>query len=97
MKLIDADTLKICLQDHYGVIEQDCSISEKFADGAISGIDAAMFEVDAAPIVDAIPVEWLKKRREQLRQKEYGGLGVAAIIKVLKYWYEEQEAHDEIN
>lgn len=92
MKLINADALKICLQDHCGVIEQDCSISEEFADGAMSGIDAAMFEVDVAPTIDAIPVEWLKKRREQLRQKEYGGLGVAAITKVLMYWHEEQEA-----
>lgn len=62
MRFIDADALKICLQGHYGVIEQDCSISEKFADGAISGIDAAMFEVDAAPTVDAIPVEWLREK-----------------------------------
>ena len=61
MRFVDADALKICLQGHYGVIEQDCSISEKFADGAISGIDAAMFEVDAAPTIDAIPVEWLKE------------------------------------
>lgn len=52
MRLIDADALIICLQGHYGVIEQDCSISEKFADGAISGIDAAMFEVDAAPTIE---------------------------------------------
>lgn len=64
-RLIDADALKICLQEHYGVIEQDCSISEKFADGAISGIDAAMFEVDAAPTIDAIPVEWLRDMMEE--------------------------------
>ena len=47
---------------------------------------------DIAPTIDAIPVEWLEKRREQLRQKEYGGLGVAAITKVLMYWQKEQEA-----
>lgn len=63
MRLIDADALKICLQGHYGVIEQDCNISEEFADGAMSGIDAAMFEVDVAPTVDAIPVEWLNEHR----------------------------------
>ena len=51
-------------------------------------------EIYNAPTIDAIPVEWLIKRREQLRQKEYGDLGVAAITKVLKYWYEEQESED---
>lgn len=92
MKLIDADALKICMKDHYGVIEQDCSISEEFADGAMSGIDAAMFEVDVAPTIDAIPVEWLKKKLEQKKQQQYGQLGVASIKKVLMYWEKEQEA-----
>ena len=49
------------------------------------------FDGNVPEVVDAVPVEWLKKRREQLRQKEYGGLGVAAIAKVLMYWQEEKE------
>lgn len=85
MRLIDADALKICMQDHYGVIEQDCSISEKFADGVISGIDAAMFEIDAAPTVPAIPVEWLRKWPKDLREGAY-------VRDILMDWQKEQEA-----
>ena len=49
------------------------------------------------PTVDAIPVEWLEEKLEQKRHQQYGRLGVAAITKVLMYWHEEQEAHDEID
>ena len=89
MRLIDADALKICLQDHYCVIEQDCSISEKFADGAISGIDAAMFEVDAAHNIDAIPVGWLIDRANDPERaplyRRYAQL-------LYEEWQNEQEA-----
>ena len=87
MRLVDADSLKICLQNHYGVIEQDCSISEKFADGAISGIDAATFEVDAAPTIDAIPVEWIKALTNHSDMFTRG-----AAKWVLGCWKKEQEA-----
>lgn len=43
-------------------------------------------------VVDAIPVEWLKKKLEQKKQQRYGQLGVASITKVLMYWQKEQEA-----
>ena len=91
MRLIDADALKICMQDHYGVIEQDCSISEEFADGAISGIDAAMFEVDVAPTIDAIPVEWLEEQADYARS-EWDYDTCEGIRIVLKAWQKEQEA-----
>ena len=92
MRPIDADALKICLQDHYDVIEQDCSISEEFADGAISGIDAAMFEIDAAPTVPAITVEWLWKAQDRMLNSPRYSLAECAIVGTLiKAWQREQE------
>ena len=61
VRLIDVDELKYSLQDHYGVVEQDCGVSEDFVEGAISGLDAAMFEINCALAVEAIPIEWILK------------------------------------
>jgi len=81
-RLIDADALKSALAH---AAKDYCN-----RNGPMRAIDFESL-IDKATTIDAIPVEWLKKRREQLRQKEYGGLGVAAITKVLMYWHEEQE------
>lgn len=96
MRFIDVDALRDCWR-----ISESCeSCHWKHIDCSkppyYSLLDICN-TIDEIPTVDAIPVEWLKKKLEQLRQKEYGGLGVAAITKVLMYWHEEQEAHDEIN
>lgn len=88
MRLINGDAIKVSLQDHYGVIEQDCSISEEFANGAIAGLDASIFEINNAPTIDAIPVEWLEEH------DSYGdpyGRRYITVVEALSMWRKEQE------
>lgn len=94
LKLTDVDALKMEMQSHFDVVEQDCSMSDEYREGVVAGLDAAMFEIDSAPTIEAIPVEWLKKKLEQKKQQWYGQLGVASITKVLMYWQKEQEAQE---
>lgn len=94
-RLIDADALKENLQNHYGVVEQDCGVSKDFVDGTFMGLDAAMFEIDSAHTIDAIPVEWLEAQISPYRDKlKVEGKGVfnATVRAIIYRWQEEQEA-----
>jgi len=89
MRVIDADALKENLQNHYGVVGQDCGVSKDFVDGTFMGLDAAMFEIYSAHTIDAIPVEWLREW-----QDEVGTLNEwwPIIERIITVWHEEQEA-----
>ena len=61
-------------------------------------IDDAFFYLEDAPIIDAIPVEWLKEKRNdelhKLAENVYGRLEdelCIAIIRVLELWNKEKE------
>lgn len=60
LKLIDVDALKMEMQSHFDVVEQECSMSDEYREGVVAGLNAAMFEIDLAPTIEAIPVEWLE-------------------------------------
>lgn len=95
MHLIDVDELKYNLQDHYGVVEQDCGVSEDFVEGAISGLDAAMFEINYAPAVEAIPIEWLKQKYKEndpdSGNEDYDYYLWECSDYIMTVWKEEQE------
>ena len=88
MRQIDADALKYCLQNHYGVVEQDCGVSKDFVDGTFMGLDAAMFEIDSAPDIDAIPVEWLKG----LMLSTDDDVDKVEFAWIMREWQKKQEA-----
>ena len=98
MRLIDVDELKYSLQDHYGVVEQNCGVSEDFVEGAISGLDAAMFEINCAPAVEAIPIEWLKQKYREndpdSGNEDFDRYLWDSICYVLTAWKEEVEEEE---
>lgn len=90
-RIIDVDELKYCLQNHYGVVGQDCGVSEDFVEGAISGLDAAMFEINCAHAVDAIPVGWIIDRAND---PERAPLYRRYAQMLYEEWQKEQEGQD---
>lgn len=83
MRLIDADNIiSVC-----EILSEKCN-DQHYWNQLISIIKDV-------PTVDAIPVEWLKKKLEQKKQQRYGQLGVASITKVLMYWEKEHDGNDD--
>lgn len=82
MRLIDADALKDEMRA--GCVPIDL--------GGITGItgddDSIEDYIDAAPTIDAIPVEWLR----QYQSKMPNTAAVMGVDVVLRMWQKEQEA-----
>ena len=92
MRLIDADALKRQIQEAYCA---ECDDYNGIRCRACS-IDDALIQVDAAPTIDAIPVEW-PRHRLMMAQKNGSAHPEQAIQYVLWLWEQqkdgEQEAH----
>lgn len=86
MRLIDAN--------QFEVISYRAQGDREYVNGFDDGVDYVVSKIDKAETVDAIPIEWLKKKLEQKKQQQYGQLGVASILKVLMYWEKEHEMED---
>lgn len=69
-RLVDADALKVAVRKKFKDLPSRCEIN---------GL------VNAAPTVDAIPVEWLQKWPKSLREGAY-------VRNILTDWQKEQEA-----
>ena len=87
MRLVDADALR----EHYNVIDPA---------GTFAYCDSILTCIDNAPTIDAIPVEWLKNRRDIYLKAYHAGheseLRTAAILNdTMQAWQKEQEAQDE--
>lgn len=76
-RLISADKLR----EHYNVTDPA---------GTFAYCSSILQEIDAAPTVDAIPVEWLNNKMLDLQNKDKA-LSKAAWL-VLYEWQKEQEA-----
>jgi len=97
MRLVDADALK-------AEFDKNCAMECACCDNATcnhvrNAVGCGL--VDAAPTIDAIPVEWLKNRREGMifaamtNSQVYGNNTIElchAVNVVLDMWREEQEA-----
>lgn len=83
-RLIDADALKRQIQEAYCA---ECDDYNGIRCRACS-IDDALFQVDAAPTIAAIPVEWLKglmlSTEDDVDKMEFAW--------IMREWREEQEA-----
>ena len=87
-KLIDADALKSTLQKWARV--PDYNEAERYI---LRGVIA---EIEDAPAVNAIPVEWLEKQADFLRSVwDYDTCEAVRIV--LKQWQREQEAAKDEN
>lgn len=92
MRLVDADALKHKIDQEEG---------RRIEPGWYDGIDTCREIIENAPTIDAIPVEWLKNRREGMifaamtNSQVYGNNTIElchAVNVVLDMWREEQEA-----
>ena len=94
MRLVDIDTLKA----DYGMADdcKDCRTEYRSCeyDRIYSKMDFCGW-IDDAETVDAIPVEWIKKRIEWLKSRDNAFLSLAAnnIQVMLNSW--EREQHGE--
>lgn len=89
-RLIDADALKEQVESHVVSMSVCLSMDEHY--GKVTMREDCLTDIDNAPTVDAIPVEWLDYR---IMNAKYNGIKEAAdaFEFVLKCW-EEQEAQN---
>ena len=79
-RLIDADQFEVLSWDATG----DTSYDQGFGDGATFVAE----KIDAAPTIDAIPVEWLKG----LVLSEGDDVDKVEFAWIMRKWQKEQEA-----
>ena len=86
MRLIDADTLyNGAMKDEwFRFKERDNNGKESFA------YSCAMQRLVEAPTVDAIPVEWIREKRDALNVMKPGSMSEKLLTKLLMVWHWEQ-------
>lgn len=89
MRIIDADALERQIQEAYCA---ECDDYNGIRCRACSN-DDALFQVDAAPTIAAIPVEWLESKRKEALHEGMRPDEVEAVEMVLWMWQKEQEEH----
>ena len=87
MRLIDADVL----QEHFTDMQnyEECACNFESGNAACTEWYCVEQALENAPTIDAIPVEWLWKKRE-VAIWQFAG----AIDWLLSDWQQEQEAQD---
>ena len=99
MRLIDKDALKETIEFHPTSVSVCMTVAE--AKGQTEFKNRCLDDIDNAPTIPAIPLEWLEKRRKNLilaaivHSTVYGDNSVElchAVNVVLDMWQKEQEA-----
>jgi hypothetical protein len=100
-RLIDADALKEEIEFHPTSVSVCMTVAE--AKGQTYFKNRCLEDIDNAPTIDAIPVEWLENRLNTLCFEAMGACALygdrigelaKSINEVLKLWQKEQEAQD---
>lgn len=86
MRLIDADALKEQVESHAVSMSVCLSMDEHY--GKVTMREDCLQDINAAPTVPAIPVEWLRKWPKDLREGAY-------VRDILMDWQKEQEAQND--
>ena len=81
MRLIDADALKEKVKKYHDMEDGHDGISE----GREGALYDTLIDIDNAPTIDAIPVEWLLKWIKTLQEGAY-------VRDIIHDWRKEQEA-----
>jgi hypothetical protein len=87
MRLIDADALSENLDKRrtYEVMNGRNKVYGK-------GVRDAMNDVDAAPTIDAIPMEWIEDMLREWHKNKAPFEAIGAVSGMLVMWRKEQEA-----
>ena len=75
-RLINADALKDAMRKKFKTVQERCEVNEV---------------INAAPTIDAIPVEWLIRKRGSIHPAVTVG---SATDWLLDEWQKEQEVND---
>lgn len=84
-RLIDADALKEAVEFHVTSMSVCLSMDEHY--GKVTMREDCLTDIDNAPTIDAIPVEWLEEKMQKPQMTCANPFGY-----VLAEWLEEQEA-----
>lgn len=93
MRLVDADALKEQVESHVVSMSVCLSMDEHY--GKATMREDCLTDIDNAPTVDAIPVEWLKEHVDgEIRDSDGNSYGRKRItvVEALRMWQKEQEA-----
>ena len=89
MRLVDADALKT-------EFDKNCAMECACCDHATCnhvGNAVGCGLVDAAPTIDAIPVEWLWVMRDKMLKNPWYNFEQCAVVgQIIRAWQKEQEA-----
>ena len=92
-RLIDADALKEQIESHVVSMSVCLNMGEHY--GKVTMREDCLEDVQNAPTIDAIPVEWLNQKyaeNEPGEDKDYDHFLWDAIAYILTEWQKEQEA-----
>ena len=87
MKLIDADKLREAVEFHVTSVSVCGTVAE--ARGMTQFKEICLEDIDNAPTIDAIPVEWLEAHDSE--GNEFGRRYIT-VVEALSMWEKEQEA-----
>jgi len=90
MRLVDADALKEEIEFHPTSVSVCMTVAE--AKGQTYFKNRCLDDIDAAPTIAAIPVEWLKAHKTEYLD-DWGEEPVS-VEAALRIWQKEQEAQD---
>ena len=95
-RLIDADALKEQVESHVVSMSVCLSMDEHY--GKVTMRLDCLEDIDNAPTVNAIPVEWLKEHDSEDIRDSCGniyGKRRITVVEALSMWRKEQEAQNE--
>ncbi len=86
-RLIDADKLKEAIDKHKGTVNSTDLFKYCF-DG---GVDKSLSEIESAETVEAIPIDWIEKKMQWLREHNSAFYNPVYFLEtMLVEWKEEQ-------
>ena len=91
-RLIDADALKETMRFHVTTMSVCSTTIEARAKTDMK--TQCISDVESAPTVDAIPVEWIENKREEWRENGAPRQVLGAVKALLVQWQKEQEGEN---
>lgn len=87
MRQIDADALKDIMLRRYDLFSGCTNPPDKARRDEVMQVIA---DINSAPTVDAIPVEWIREKRDALKVMKPGSMSEKLLTKLLMVWHLEQ-------
>ena len=86
MRIIDADALKEQVESHVVSMSVCLSMDEHY--GKVTMREDCLQDIDAAPTVPAIPVEWIEWRIAHAEREGFGA--TVSMLRTVRDWWNDQ-------